>query len=276
MASTFREGVTLKPTVKNQDSFGSLKYLNRLPRGDKEQVYQDLIPSAILDDERWRSAGGTEPFIQFVCPAELGLVRIKVRRTPSDRDSIFFMQAADTLYGQLELTLCIISDVDSRRFDIDKDPEGKDNCLGTLTRNVPEEVRAMNAGLCPHQVHSGLGLFREFFSRFDRFAGWLGVENIVAEPLSYNTAILYEQLGFGYLSGYRFMKWIDREFREGGLLAQRLNNSSPFRRPDMNRTVRGRSWAIHDGILQQTWDGIKIYKTVGESAGVNTFPAQKW
>lgn len=263
-------------TVKHTGTFGSLKHLNHLPQAKKEQIYRALVPDAIIDDRRWRAEGRKEPFIHYVCPVNLGLVRIKVQRLLSDRDSIFFLQAADTPYGQLELTLCMINDIDSRRFDVDVDPGGRDNCLATLTRNMPEEIRAMKAGLCPHQVRSGLGLFSDFFSRFDRFASWLGVDTIVAEPLSYNTAILYEQLGFGYLTGYHFMQWIDREFRRGGMLAKRLDGSTPFRQPDMGRTVRGRSWAIHDGILQRSWDGIRIYKVVGRSADINTFPDQMW
>ena len=102
--------------------------------------------------------------------------------------------------------------MDAPRLNFDRDAEGRDYCLGTLTRNIPEEIRAMEAGLCPHQVRPGLGLFRDFMGRFDRFAAWLGMDTMVAEPLSYNTAILYEQLGFDYLTGYGFMKWIDREF----------------------------------------------------------------
>lgn len=181
------------------------------------------------------------------------------------------MQAADTPYSQLELTLCIINDIDAPRFNIDRDAEGKDNCLGTLTRNIPEEIRAMHAGLCPHQVRRGLGLFHDFMGRFDRFAAWLGIDTIVAEPLSYNTAILYEQLGFEYLTGYGFMKWIDREFQPGGKLARRLDGSTPFRQAGMGLSVRGRSWAIHDGILLCSWNGIRICKTVGKHSAVNTF-----
>jgi hypothetical protein len=42
--------------------------------------------------------------------------------------------------------------------------------------------------------------------------------------------------------------------------------------PGMELTVHGRSWAIHDGILDEPWDGVSIYKMVGASAGVDTFP----
>lgn len=68
------------------------------------------------------------------------------------------------------------------------------------------------------------------------------------------------------------MKEIDDGFRPGGLLYRRLDGSTPFRMPGMERTVRGRSWAIHDGILDEPWDEVRIYKMVGVSAGINTFP----
>ena len=39
----------------------------------------------------------------------------------------------------------------------------------------------------------------------------------------------------------------------------------------MEKTVKGRSWAIHDGILGEPWDDVHIYKTLGEDAGIKTF-----
>lgn len=255
---------------------GSLKNLNDFPQLQKEKIYRALIPSSLLSDIRWRAPGCNAPYQRYICPSGVGLIRIEVRRAPTDKDCLFFMQAADTPYGQIELSLCIINDMDAQRFNIDSGPNGRDNCLGTLKRNISEEIRAMNAGLCPHQVRSGLGLFREFFFRFEQFAGCLGIDTIVAEPLSYNNAIQYEDLGFRYISGCQFMTWIDREFRSGGILAQRLDNSTPFRRPVMSLSVRGRSWAIHDGILRQSWDGIKIFKTVGDTSTMSTFPDREW
>lgn len=255
---------------------GSLKNVNDLPQSQKEQIYRTLIPPLLLSDARWRAPGSNAPYQRYMCPSGLGIVRIEVRRAPTDQDCIFFMQASDTLYGQIELSLCIINDIDAQRFNIDSDPNGRDNCLGTLKRNISEEIRAMNAGLCPHQVRAGLGMFREFFFRFEQFVGRLGIDTIIAEPLSYNNAIQYEELGFRYISGYHYMTWIDREFRPGGLLARRLDNSTPFRKPDMSLSVRGRSWAIHDGILRKSWDGIKISKTVGMRTVISTFPGHAW
>jgi acetoin utilization protein AcuC len=41
--------------------------------------------------------------------------------------------------------------------------------------------------------------------------------------------------------------------------------------PGMEKSVHGRSWAIHDGIMDEHWEGVRIYKLVGINAGVNTF-----
>jgi len=54
-----------------------------------------------------------------------------------------------------------------------------------------------------------------------------------------------------------------------------LDGSTPFRKPDQWCTVRGRAWAIHDGILEAVgfhWDGLRMIKQVGRHAGVETFP----
>jgi hypothetical protein len=42
----------------------------------------------------------------------------------------------------------------------------------------------------------------------------------------------------------------------------------------MEKSVRGRSWAIHDGILERSWDGVRIYKVSGVDAGIDTFPGR--
>ena len=134
----------------------------------------------------------------------------------------------------------------------------------------------MRAGLAPNQVHRGLKMFSQFFTQFEPFVDSLSIDTITAEPLSYDNAVRYEGYGFDYLAGKKLMSWIDREFRPCGVLYERLDNSTPFRRPGMEKTVRGRSWAIHDGILGFPWDGVKIYKTVGLDAGVNTFPDREF
>jgi len=119
-------------------------------------------------------------------------------------------------------------------------------------------------------------MFGEFFEQFERFVDSLGMDIILAEPLTYDNAVRYEKYGFDYLNGRRMMMEIDRAFRPGGVLFKKLDGSSPFRMPGMDRTVHGRSWAIHDGILDEPMEDIRIYKAIGIDAGVNTFPDREW
>jgi hypothetical protein len=175
----------------------------------------------------------------------------------------------------MELSFCIIADPDAPRFDVDVDAAGRDNWFASMGRNIPEELRSMKAGLFPNQVRRGMRMFSEFFPLFERFVDSLGIDIITAEPLTYDNAIRYENYGFDYLTGQTLMRRINEAFRPGGTLHSRLDGSTPFRMPGMERTVRGRSWAIHDGILDEPWDDVRIYKTVGECAGVNTFPERE-
>jgi hypothetical protein len=172
----------------------------------------------------------------------------------------------------MEFSFCIIADPSAPRFDVDLDQFGFDNCFATMGRNIPEEIRAMKAGLYPNQTRRGLRMIGEFFPLLERFVDSLGMEMIVAEPLTYDNAIRYERYGFDYLTGRRLMLAINAGFKPGGELFHRLDSSSPFRMPGMERTVRGRSWAIHDGILDEAWDGVRIYKMIGENSGIDTFP----
>jgi acetoin utilization protein AcuC len=175
----------------------------------------------------------------------------------------------------LELSFIVINDPRAERFQIDRDARGKDTLFGTAARNVAEEERAMKAGLAPGQVRPGLRLLREFMFLLERFASRLAVSIISGEALFYHNAIQYERNGFGYLEGRKQMEEIDREFL-GGKLWERLDGSSPFRRKGAEKSVRGRSWAIQDGILGVPWVSPKIYKPVGKFVEVNTFHGQDY
>ncbi|HRQ33126.1 MAG TPA: hypothetical protein PLM89_08480 [Anaerolineales bacterium] len=96
------------------------------------------------------------------------------------------------------------------------------------------------------------------------------------EPLYYHNAIIFERYGFNYQIGKKLMGQIHAEFAEGGVLRQRLNNSSPFRSPDAANSLRLRSWAIHDGILGEPFTKVTMYKRVGVSAGIDTAPGCEW
>jgi hypothetical protein len=262
----------------------SVRDINALAQPDKERIYAQLVPQMVFERYGFDrqllcapvvdadSGGSAAPSnkINFICPQGLGLLRIEVRQNITDQDCLFFVEVADTNYAQIELSFCLINDPAAPRFDIDHDEQGRDNSFATMRRNIPAEIKAMAAGLSPNQVRSGLKTFKNFFEQFEHFVASLGIDIIVAEPLSYSNAVRYEKYGFDYITGKQLMLWIDREFQPGGTLYNRLDGSSPFRQPGMEKTVRGRSWAIHDGILDQPWDNIKIYKTVGQPAQINT------
>jgi hypothetical protein len=263
--------------------------INALETAEKERIYCSIIPPRIFglletSPHTFCGVDGRRR-VTIISPQGMGLARIEVRAHPDDRHTVFFLDIADTHYRQMELSFCIINDPAAPRFDVDVDESGNNNCFATLGRNRPEEVRSMQAGLFPNQTSQGLRMFGEFFSRFECFVDALGMDMIVAEPLTYDNAIRFEKYGFDYLNGRRMMEEINREFRPGGVLFNDLDGSTPFRMPGMEKTVHGRSWAIHDGILDEPWDDVsvdkildepweevKIYKMIGQHAGLNTFP----
>jgi hypothetical protein len=257
----------------------SLLAINRLDDGEKEALYVSLVPLRLrkllgLAADGLHNAAG-ERLTTIVAPSGLALLRIEVRARPDDADTVFFLELADTQYHQMELSFCIICDPAAPRHDVDVDESGRRNWFASRGRNLPEELRAMQAGLFPNQTRRGLRLFVEFFPLMERFTDALGMEIIVAEPLSYDNAIRYERYGFDYLRGKRLMMEIDREFQPGGRYHARLDGSTPFRMPGQECTVRGRSWAIHDGILDEPWDEVQIYKMIGVHAGIDTFPGRE-
>jgi hypothetical protein len=103
----------------------------------------------------------------------------------------------------------------------------------------------------------------------------LGHRAYFLEPLTYASAWVFERRGFAYVRGHKLMDDIHREFQPGGKLYECLDDGSAFRKRDQAHTVRGRAWAIHDGILDALdlrWDKIRMVKQIGRHAGVETFP----
>lgn len=253
----------------------SLRGINELETAEKERIYSTIIPSRLFEllEISTASFNGRDGLrrVSIIAPQGMGLARIEVKEHPDDPHTVFFLDIAETHYRQMELSFCIISDPSAPRYHVDVDSTGNSNCFTTLGRNIPEEIRAMRAGLFPNQTSSGLRMFGEFFMRFERFVDSLAMDMIVAEPLTYDNAIRYEKFGFDYLSGRRLMAEINREFAPGGSLTARLDGSTPFRMPGMEKSVHGRSWAIHDGIMDEPWEKVGIYKLVGVDAAVNTF-----
>ena len=81
-------------------------------------------------------------------------------------------------------------------------------------------------------------------------------------------------------SRYAQMKRIHELFQSDRVLFSKLDDSTPFRKPEFAHTIRGRSWAIHDGILNgiddeilaQGWQSPVMYQMVGKARRMITFP----
>ena len=256
----------------------SIYEINALPEPERAALLSLLIPRRLLatlsiDPATLRNPAGEE-CVRITCPAGMPFFQIDVRRASGDRDATYFLDVSNSPFGQMEISFIIVNDPDGERYDIDLDEHGHETYFGTARRNIPEEIRAMEAGLAPGQVRRGLRMMQDMVTCWDAFFDRMGHRFYFLEPLAYNSAILYERSGFEYLKGKEKMGWLDREFRPGGELHARLDGSTPFRRAGQERTVRGRAWAIHDGVLGEPWESPKMYKTVGVHAGVTTFTGE--
>ncbi len=258
----------------------SLAAINQLPDDVRDQVYRTLLVNEMLEryviDSQTLCNPRGETAVTFDASPNIGLVELRVWRQLSDRDPLLYMQLADTTNNQMIVLLFITNDPDQPRFPVDRDWGGEPTKFGTLTRNIAAETIAMDAGLAPGQVRQGLRMARKMMPNFERFITRLGHDLFLLEPLAYHSAILFESFGCAYSQGRRRMEQIHQGFQPGGEYFRRLDGSTPFRRPGAENTVRGRSWAIHDGILGEPYTDFHMYKHVGKDAGVSTFPNSVW
>jgi hypothetical protein len=257
----------------------SIRGVNDLPDVDKIAIYKTLLPNWLFDkygvDCDTLTIDG-QTVVHFRCPKGSRAMELSVLRRATDVDPMLYLNMADTFNNQLLVLLVVVNDLDSPRFNIDVDEHGNPTQLGTATRNMPAELSAMQAGLAPGQIYRGLRSFKQSIPLFEAFVSNLGHDMFLIEPLAYHNAIVFERYGFNYIRGYRDMLRIHEEFQPGGELYQKLSPDKPFRQPGSHDTVRGRSWAIHDGILGHPFTGFQMYKRIGVHAGINTFPDAQW
>lgn len=261
----------------------SIARLNNLPKDERNRIYLQLIPPALferfqIDPKTLVNASG-ERVVTGIFPPDENIGCIEVRYRPSDKDCIFSCQVSLEAFMQsLHLDFLIINDPLSERFNIDVDEEGKETLFGTRSRNIPEEIRAMQSGLAPGMVRKGLRMLGEFLNCLNIFLDSLRLKTITISAFFYHNAILWEKYGFTYFRGRKAMERIHQEFQANGLLNEKMDGSTPFRQKGMERTVRGRSWAIHDGVYVETfgeeWESPVMYKILGKESRINTFPDQ--
>ncbi len=263
------------------DAPHSIAALNRLPLAEKERYYASLIPPALLqrfqiDPETLTDPGGHK-LLTLTGSEGTPSVEFDLRHTPGAPDPLFYGHFADTLNGQILVLLTVINDPQGPRFDVDRLPDGTKTQFGTRQRNLEAEAAALGAGLAPGQVRRGLRMLRELLTSFEAFIERLGHTMYFTEPLSYHNAVVFERYGFAYQQGKRFMESIHYRYSgpEGDLRAK-LDGSTPFRQPGFDASIRGRSWALHDGIMGEPYTGVHMYKHVGRHAGISTFLDGKW
>jgi hypothetical protein len=257
----------------------SIAGVNRLEAQEKRAIYGGLIPRDLLDrfgiGPDLRDAAGND-LAEFRCERGATDVVVVLRHAPDAPDPLLYAHVTDTVSGQIHVLLFIVNDPESPRFDVDRMPDGQPTQFGVLCRNLAAEIEALRFGLAPGQVRRGLRLLQPSIGAFEGFVSSLGHDLYFVEPLFYHNAVLFERFGFSYQRGRRLMEGIDSGFRPSGGLARQLDGSTPFREPRAGETIRGRSWAIHDGILGYPFQEVTMFKRVGQGSSVSTFPDGSW
>jgi len=257
----------------------SIREINDLDKDAKESIYRTLIPDWIyrdigIDNKTLTKNG--HRVVSFRYPQGSRALEITVKNEAKDIDPVMYLHLADTFTNQLLVLLVQVNDPTAPRFNTDRDEEGNITNFGTVGRNIPAELAAMEYGLAPGQIRPGLRSFRRTVPIFEEFVANMGHDLFFIEPLAYHNAIVFERYGFNYLRGLNEMRHIDTQFRPDGEYFQRLNDNNPFRTSSAWRSIRGRSWAIHDGILGHPFTGFQMYKRIGKDSGVNTFENAVW
>lgn len=257
----------------------TIRQINNLPENVKRRIYRGLVPPSLLtrfgiDPIQW-TGPDKDPRVHLSAAPETDKVLVTASCSSDPKDEFFTLELADNALNGVELNLVVLSDPTAPRFSTDCTADGQPTMFGTLRRNLEAEQAAMDAGLAPGQVRLGLRGSRLVFDQLDTFLSALGHRAYFLEPLTYASAWIFERRGFAYVRGHKLMNDIHREFQPGGALYAHLDDSSPFRRRDQAATVRGRAWAIHDGILEALdlrWDKLRMVMQIGRNSGVETFP----
>jgi hypothetical protein len=257
----------------------SIAAINELPESQKREIYTRFIPPHLLDRfEINRSLEDAEgqPLAKFRCRKGSTDFVIELKHEFNAEDPLFYAHLTDTMNGQIHVLLYIVNDPRSERFNVDRMPDGRPTQFGLELRNLEAEEAAMLAGLAPGQIRRGLRSLSYAVQTFEAFVESLGHSVFFIEPLFYHNAVIFERYGFAYLMGRRRMEEFDRGFQLDGPLFRKMDGSTPFRSSLNANSIRGRSWAIHDGVADQPYSEVTMYKRAGENAGINTFPDSTW
>lgn len=253
--------------------------INQLPDDEKRAIYSRVIPQKLLEifniSPTLIDPMGND-LLELNCPASSSVVELSFYHRHGAEDPVMYGEITDTLNGQIHILFYTIRDPDGPRFDVDKMPDGISTKMGTLCRNLEAEKSAMEAGLAPAQIRPGLRLLAEGIEAFENFVLSLEQTIFFSEPLHYHNAVILERHGFAYQQGRKLMERIQTGFTPGGDMLHKLDSSTPFRRPEAAYSLRLRSWAIHDGILDEPFTNVTMYKIIGKDAGIFTCGDIAW
>ena len=253
----------------------------QLPREQNERLRR-VIPRRCFDhlarvDARLYGEDGESDAAFFgVVDPNASEAHLRAPAEKRGRDYALSLDLGEAGGGQLELGFVVVNDLLAPRFDIDVDEKGRAYAAGHRDAQPPRGAprprsrpRAVPGPPRPADLRRAPPACSR---RSPRDLGYVAIH---LEPLTYHNAVMYENYGFAYMTGRKRMKAIDAAFAPGGALRQACDGSTPFRRPDHADTARGRSWAIHDGVLAEL-DGdegleVKMVKVLGQDAGQRTF-----
>ncbi len=257
----------------------SIGGINLLPTPEKRDIYRRIIPPELLDRFRiplYLNDVEGRPLFKMKCPPGSTSMEFKLYHRYGFPDPVLYVHLTDTLSGHIHILLYILNDPDSPRFNVDRLPDGRSTRFGTLYRNLEAEAAALRAGLAPGQIRRGLRMLPASIRSFEHFIQSIQQDMYFVEPLYYHNAIIFERYGFAYQTGRQLMTQIQAGFSPNGDLLSRLDGSTPFRQPKAARSIRLRSWAIHDGILGSPFTNVTMYKHIGQKAGVSTCGSCTW
>lgn len=257
----------------------SISSINRLPYSERQVIFSRLIPEDLL-----RRFDLHPPFLDlqdrplFHMHQNTGgdVAEMSLFHQADFKDPLLYGQIADSMNGQVHVLLYVLNDPDSPRFDVDCMPDGRPTRFGTEVRNIEAEIAAMQFGLAPGQIRRGFGLLSQAIDAFEIFVKSLGQEYYFVEPLYYHNALIFERYGFSYTQGRKLMEDIHAGFEPGGDLFRRLDRSTPFRSPEACKSIRLRSWAIQDQLLNQPFTKVTMFKRIGIKADLNSCPGCGW
>lgn len=259
---SLHEMITAWDTERQHQLFRVLLPIDRL-------VQYGIDPITLTDAQE-------RPITRVLIDATQAGIRLELYHSADAIDAMMEFELRDTLFNQIEVVWLAIQDPLAQRFDVDVMPSGQATLRGGMQRNLEAEAAALAHGLAPGQIRSGLHEFAREVERMETFMLCLGQRDYVAQPLYYHTAVLFERAGFSYLQGQSRMERIHAGFSTNGEIFRRLGGPSPFRQRLLADSVRGRAWAIHDSILDEQWDRVRMVKRLGVNAKVDTCPGVPW